>query len=144
VRAMTIYNLYVFDRNGLCVFYREWKREKVAGMERNEEFKLMFGMLLSLRSFAAKLAPRDGKQSVRSFQTSTYKLNLFETPTGLKFAMNTDVSAGGIQELLRQIYSQIYVELVVMNPLVDASKDIDSDLFKTRLDDLVQKHSNFV
>jgi len=104
----------------------------------------MFGMLLSLRSFAAKLAPRDGKQSVRSFQTSSYKLNLFETPTGIKFAMNTDVSAGGIQELLRQIYSQIYVELVVMNPLVDASKDIDSDLFKTRLDDLVQKHSNFV
>lgn len=85
----------------------------------------MFGMLLSLRSFATKLAPKDGyalyqlyhllqqlcvscrKQSVRSFQTSTYKLNLFETPTGLKFVMNTDVNAGGIQELLRQIYSQV-------------------------------------
>jgi len=141
---MTIFNLYIFDRNGSCVFYREWKREKVAGMDRNEEFKLMFGMLLSLRSFATKLAPRDGKQSVRSFMTSSYKLNLFDTPTGLKFVMNSDVSAGGIQELLRQIYSQIYVELVVMNPLIDASKEIDSELFKARLDDLVQKHSSFV
>jgi len=47
------------------------------------------------------------KTTLRSFQTSHYKMNLYETPTGLKFILNTDKNAPAVQELLRQLYSDV-------------------------------------
>ncbi|VDM58462.1 unnamed protein product [Angiostrongylus costaricensis] len=118
---MTIFNLYLFNRDGACIFYKEWKREKQSGMQKSEEFKLMFGMLLSLRSFAERLSSKDGNQLVRYFKTSKYKMNYMEIPTGLKMVMNTDPSAVGIPELLRTVYQVIvdfyYVRSNVYNNL---------------------------
>ncbi|KAK6738476.1 hypothetical protein RB195_020525 [Necator americanus] len=112
-------------------------------MPRTEEFKLMFGMLLSLRSFAERLSSKDGQQLVRYFKTSSYRMNYMETPTGLKMVMNTDPSAVGIPELIRAIY-QIYVDTVMKNPLIDTSTQITSDLFATRVDQLVCGHSSYI
>ncbi|KAK6061036.1 Sybindin-like family protein [Cooperia oncophora] len=105
---MTIYNFYLFNRDGTCIFYKEWRRDKQSGMAKSEEFKLMFGMLVSLRSFSERLSSKDGHQLVRYFKTSSYRMNYMETPTGLKMVMNTDPSAVGIPELIRSIYQVIH------------------------------------
>ncbi|KHJ80891.1 Sybindin-like family protein, partial [Oesophagostomum dentatum] len=64
---MTIFNFYLFNRDGVCIFYKEWRRDKQSGMPKSEEFKLMFGMLLSLRSFAERLSSKDGCVSIHAF-----------------------------------------------------------------------------
>ncbi|WKX97203.1 hypothetical protein Q1695_013126 [Nippostrongylus brasiliensis] len=140
---MTIYNFYLFNRDGTCIFYKEWRRDKQSGMPQTEEFKLMFGMLVSLRSFAERLSSKDGHQLVRYFKTSSYRMNYMETPTGLKMVMNTDPSAVGIPELIRSIY-QIYVETVMKNALIDTETQISSELFASRVDQIVCGHSSYI
>ena len=51
-----IYNLYIFNRDNICLYYVEWARERKA-KSRDDEFKLMAGFLYSMKQFANKLAP---------------------------------------------------------------------------------------
>jgi trafficking protein particle complex subunit 1 len=48
--------LYVFNRNGVCLLYREWHRP-LRTLDATQDHKLMFGLLYSLRSFTAKIDP---------------------------------------------------------------------------------------
>ncbi|XP_077987701.1 trafficking protein particle complex subunit 1-like [Glandiceps talaboti] len=135
---MTIYNIHIFDRNGTCLYYYEWNRKKQAGMSREEEFKLMYGMIFSIKSFIARMSPTDYKDGFTSFRTNKYKLNFYETPSGLKFILTTDLSVGNTRDVLQQIYSQIFVEFVVKNPLCSLGEPITSELFKIKLDNFVR------
>jgi hypothetical protein len=108
-------------------------------MDRDEEFKLVYGMLLSLRSFATRLSAKDENQMLRGFRTSAYKMNYLETHTSLKFVLNTDPDAVGIEDLLHDIYS-VYVDTVCKNPFLTVEDEVDSELFHTRLDDIVKSH----
>ncbi|XP_030193376.1 trafficking protein particle complex subunit 1 isoform X1 [Gadus morhua] len=135
---MTVHNLYIFDRNGACLHYSEWNRKKQAGISKQEEFKLMYGMLFSIRSFVSKMSPLDMREGFQCFQTSRYKLHFYETPTGLKFIMNTDLSVPNARETLHQIYSTLYVDYIVKNPLCSLGDPLQSDLFSARLDTFIK------
>ncbi|KAG8441515.1 hypothetical protein GDO86_007035 [Hymenochirus boettgeri] len=78
------------------------------------------------------------KDGFLSFQTSKYKLHYYETPSGLKMVMNTDLSVGNTRDILHQIYSTIYVEYVVKNSLCSLNEPIQSELFKTKLDSFIR------
>jgi len=155
---MTIHTLYIFDRGCSCIYYKEWLRNKKSGLPQDEEFKLMYGMIFSLKSFVQRMSPSDMRDGFLNFKTSKYKLHLYETATGLKFVLLTDLNVGNIRDNLQTIYSQIYVEYVVKNPLEcqlippvtnpvkqkgqplppPDSSPIESELFSTKLDEYVR------
>ncbi|XP_066912999.1 trafficking protein particle complex subunit 1-like [Clytia hemisphaerica] len=137
---MTIYNLYIFDRNGICLYYHDWQRKKSSNLPRDEEQKLMYGMIFSLKSFVTRMSPMDTKDAFGSYRTSTYKLNYLEVPTGLKIVLNTDLNIGKIDDVLHEIY-KIYVDYVVKNPLTEMGEPIESDLFVSKLNNYVQNQS---
>ena len=103
-----LYTLSIFNRQGAPLFYKEWSRP-AAVKDMKEEHKLMFGFLFSLKQLVAKMSPRKSG-GFYACSTNTYKLHYFETASGLRFVLTTDLAAADLREALRYIYSQIYVE----------------------------------
>lgn len=123
---MTIFNMYIFDRSGVLVYYGEWNRRRQSGMTIDEvislyfyttsfliyrflfqEAKLMYGMLYSIKNFVSKMSPVDVTEGFQCYRTSKYMLNYLETPSGVKYVMNTDLNAISVRELLQLINSQV-------------------------------------
>ncbi|KAI5072122.1 hypothetical protein GOP47_0012228 [Adiantum capillus-veneris] len=76
--------------------------------------------------------------SFHAFSTNTYKLSLLETPSGIKIVLVTDPGMGDLREALRHIYSNIYVEYVIKNPLYKPSEHFRCELFNAALDQYVK------
>jgi trafficking protein particle complex subunit 1 len=53
-----IHCLYIFSKAGSCLFYKEWNRPRNTLADNpDEERKLMFGLLFSLKQLMNKMAP---------------------------------------------------------------------------------------
>ncbi|XP_057866217.2 uncharacterized protein LOC131073734 isoform X1 [Cryptomeria japonica] len=141
--------MYVFNRNGVCLYYKDWMRPHTT-LSPQQDLKLMFGLLFSLKSFTAKMDPSSANKgnlgvpqlpgqgcSFHSFRTNTYKLSFMETPSGIKIILVTDPRIGDLQEALKDIYN-IYVEYVVKNPLYTPGQPFRCELFNTTLDHYVR------
>ncbi|KAK0460980.1 Sybindin-like protein [Desarmillaria tabescens] len=114
------------------------------GLSFDEEAKLVYGVILSLRNMIKKLSGRD--EQFVNYRTSAYKLHLFETISGYKFVMLSDPNADSLRFVLRQIYVGPFLEYVTRNPLVSMdSKEygIDNEYFRSGVDRLVRGLSIF-
>ncbi|XP_013113029.1 trafficking protein particle complex subunit 1 [Stomoxys calcitrans] len=140
---MKVFNLYIFDKFGTLMYYAEWNRTKKSGLTQEEEAKLAYGMLSSLKSFVSKLSPHDPREGFLYYKTNKYALHYLETPSGLKFVLNTDTNATNVKELLQQIYSKIWVEYVVRDPLWTPGTPVTSELFQTKLDEFIKQSPIF-
>ncbi|CEL60631.1 Transport protein particle subunit bet5 OS=Schizosaccharomyces pombe (strain 972 / ATCC 24843) GN=bet5 PE=3 SV=2 [Rhizoctonia solani AG-1 IB] len=119
--------------------------DKPAGLAFDEEAKLVYGVLLSLRHMVQKLSGRSD-EAFSSYTTAAYKLHYFETMSGYKFIMLTDPSADALRFILRQIYTGPFIEHVVRNPLAELdsrTRGIDNPHFRAATDKLVQNLSIF-
>ncbi|KAG9302159.1 hypothetical protein G9A89_020593 [Geosiphon pyriformis] len=111
----------------------------------DEEAKLVYGVVFSLRNFVRKLS--GSQDGFLSYRTSLYKLHYYETPTGLKFVINTDPAVDSLRQTLRQIYTSFYVEYVIKNPLSPAEhpagEGVNNEYFRTAVDKFVKSLPGF-
>ncbi|TKY45288.1 Trafficking protein particle complex subunit 1 [Spatholobus suberectus] len=119
--------MYVFNRDGVCLLYREWNRPVQPGNAHND-CKRVLGLIFAMKSFTTKMDPTSAEKenpsapqlpgqgcSFHSFRTNTYKLGLMESPSGIKIVLVTHPRTGDLRESLNYIYN-LYVEYVVKNP----------------------------
>ncbi len=163
---MKIYNFYLFDRRGKCLFYREWNRENSStNVEDSEKQMLVFGLLFSLKQLVQKLSPKqaslgtnnegvsptnlisfDDPGNLFSFSSDISTLHQFETKSGLRFVLNSercnDSVLADIRKALRHVYSDIYVNFVVSNPLYLPGTSIAVPAFEAQLDTYILSLAN--
>lgn len=131
-----IYTIYIFDNKDKCIFYHEWNRTRPVENQKEEE-QLIIGLLKAINTFVSKTAPSENSV-FQNYTTSTYKLHYFETATGLKFVLCTDPKVQSLQNELRQIYSDYYVEYLSKNPLYQLGTPITCSLFLHSLDSYIK------
>ncbi|KAI9859361.1 MAG: TRAPP subunit bet5 [Trichoglossum hirsutum] len=83
-------------------------RPRPARLSAEDDAKLIFGTVFSLRNMVRKLGGPD--DHFVSYRTGQYKLHYYETPTNLKFVMLTDIKTNNLRMVLHQIYVSLYVE----------------------------------
>ncbi|PSS10668.1 hypothetical protein M430DRAFT_108400 [Amorphotheca resinae ATCC 22711] len=115
-------------------------RARPARLSAQDDAKLIFGTIFSLRNMVRKLGgPED---SFISYRTGQYKLHYYETPTNIKFVMLTDTQTLNMRNVLHQIYVNLYVEFVVKNPLSPVEhpggEGVANELFELALDQFVK------
>lgn len=107
--------------------------------KQKDDAKLLFGVIFSLRGIVRRLGGQDDE--FISYSTHEYKLHYYETPTSLKFCMMTDLDAGNLRVVLHQIWSKLYVEYVVRNPLSPVEHPggvgVNNEIFELALDRFV-------
>ncbi|GJN91244.1 hypothetical protein Rhopal_004262-T1 [Rhodotorula paludigena] len=107
----------------------------------DEEAKLVYGVVFSLRNMVAKLSSR-GDESFHSVSTSAYKLHYLHTPTSFHFVLVTSPTPTSHRALLRQVYTGPFNEYVVRNPLASldtqqGARGIDNAPFRRAVDKLL-------
>jgi hypothetical protein len=137
---MVLYAFYIFDRHTECIYSRRWAPRPVSStpkparpqsassvtsaapdvavrkpMSHDDDEKLIFGLVYSLRNMVQKLGGDD--DTFLAFRTGEYKLHYYETPTRIKLVMLTDTKVINLRQYLHQIWANLYVEYVVKNPL---------------------------
>eukprot|EP00049_Salpingoeca_infusionum_P016465 m.337108 g.337108 ORF g.337108 m.337108 type:complete len:139 (-) comp16079_c2_seq2:190-606(-) len=133
---------YLFDRSGKCLYSQSWN-DGLAKESTVEVEKLVFGLLHSIKGFVAKLTPDATKGTFRHLKTQTYKLHCLNTLTGLRFVLMTDPNTGDISQDLDWIYSDVYVDTVVKNPLAVHGEPISNPAFAAKLDAFVHSRKYF-
>jgi hypothetical protein len=91
---MTVHSFHIFDRHGKRLFYKRYLKTlgevEETPKQQDDQLKLMFGMLLSLRELCGKLSPNDDDMGdVQLVKTGASCLYNFETVSGLRFVLYT-------------------------------------------------------
>ena len=101
------YNMFIFNRRGNCLLYKEWNRNKKLHQDDlEEEKKLIFGMLFSLKDLASKLSPLNNgsdttvNDNLHLVRTKSFTIHHYESCSGILFILNTDSSTPGESILL--------------------------------------------
>jgi len=145
--------LYIFNREGVCLHYREWSRPKHVKDGAGtlvDDAKMMFGLLFSLKNICTAIDPtREVKRplgaptphgagcSFSSFTTDCYKLHYLDSPSGIKIVLNTSTDVGNLEKALWTIYSSLYCEYMVKNPLWKHNTISNNELFVEKLNTFV-------
>ncbi|KAH8741386.1 hypothetical protein FG386_003233 [Cryptosporidium ryanae] len=96
-----------------------------------------------MKSFCKRLVPNvnTDKEGFNSYTTPMYKLFCFETLSGHKFILMTNPSVYYGNELLRQLYSTIYLDNVIKSPNYVFGTIIENHFFENSL---VSFFKNFI
>lgn len=121
--------IFLTEIIGNCIYNREWTQVvpqhtssepsslpsgSINSKNSEDSAKLLFGALFSLRNIARKLGDEfEEENTLNSYSTSKYRAHFYESASGLRFCILSDPKTQHLQNVLKEIYSNFYVEHIV-------------------------------
>lgn len=134
-----ILEFFIFNRSGVCILHLDFQDDQLAPTnkalsmtnERQTEnrYKLIFGLLFSMKSFVKNISPNKSLDFFKNFSTSNFKLHYLELLNGLRFIILSTPMKMDLSQYLKDIYSAYYVNFISKNIMINKEKPIKNELF---------------
>jgi hypothetical protein len=135
-----ILEFFIFHRNGTCLCHLDNFEKNsnnyvnkainiTINKENEHRYKLIYGMLFSMKSFVKTLSPKKNDDSLKMFVTSNYKLHYIEFINGLRFLFLTTPKVNYLGEELRNIHKLFYTNLISKNVFINLEEQIKNEIF---------------
>jgi hypothetical protein len=92
-------------------------------------YKLIFGLLFSMKSFVKNISPNKNFDFFKSFLTSNYKIHYVEFLNGLRFVIISTPIKMDLSQTLKDIYAAFFVNFISKNILINKEEQINNELF---------------
>ncbi|CAG9837550.1 unnamed protein product [Diabrotica balteata] len=106
-------------------------------MTTNEKIFLA-SMFYPLFAIASQLSPEQKSSGIEVLEADTFRLNCFQTLTGVKLMIISDRTQTGVDVLLRRIY-ELYADYALKNPFYSLEMPIRCELFDVNLKSLLEQ-----
>ncbi|KAI9503370.1 hypothetical protein GGI25_001805 [Coemansia spiralis] len=137
-----IHSVFIINRSGGLIYSKNYNTH-IAQLSSNEAL-IFAGTFHGIHALATRIAPGGRSTSARdmgiqTIDTKNFRLHCFQTPTGIKFIAVTDLLHTKLTDVLNRIY-ELYSDYALKNPFYNLEMPVRSDMFDTKLLQLVQAH----
>mmetsp|Transcript_46511 Transcript_46511/g.114116 ORF Transcript_46511/g.114116 Transcript_46511/m.114116 type:complete len:139 (-) Transcript_46511:37-453(-) len=121
--APRIFSLTIINRDGGCVFLKQFNQEGELTMQLVSVFSILYEM-------ACTISPVAKTSGIQELEGTAFKLQCFQSPTGVKFFFIAErtASSARLAALLRDVYA-LYADYVLKNPFHTLDQPIRSEKF---------------
>ncbi|XP_057656645.1 trafficking protein particle complex subunit 4 [Diorhabda carinulata] len=106
-------------------------------MTTNEKIFLA-SMFYPLFAIASQLSPEPKSSGIEVLEADTFRLNCFQTLTGVKIMIVSDRAQIGVEILLKRIY-ELYADYALKNPFYSLEMPIRCELFDSNLKNVLEQ-----
>ena len=134
-----IIEFMIFHRNSTCLLHIEPNEDRnlvtnkaitaSSNKENEHRYKLLFGLLFSMRSFVKQVSPPNCTDGLKSFSTPAYKVHYEEFLNGLRFVLITVPMKKDLGDEMRKIFENFYTTMISKNVFTNTDEQIKNEIF---------------
>ncbi len=137
-----IYSISIFK--GRELVHHEPVHYKTASLDTDSK-RLLVGMLSAVCGIVSMLSGNDSTPRFEMLTTPEYRIDYYETPTGYKFVLMSelghDITRGEVRTEFERLYKLLFVPLVIRNPFYKPSM-LSGDLRDSRCEVFISELRN--
>eukprot|EP01098_Paradermamoeba_levis_P002996 TRINITY_DN1403_c0_g7_i1.p1 TRINITY_DN1403_c0_g7~~TRINITY_DN1403_c0_g7_i1.p1 ORF type:complete len:139 (-),score=44.21 TRINITY_DN1403_c0_g7_i1:94-510(-) len=130
---MVVYSLYVISKSGGLIYQQDY--DNIPRLAMNERI-LLGSTFHGLHAITSNLSPVLASSGIELLETDTFKLQCYQTPTGIKFYITAEVNHPDLTSTLLNIY-KCYTDYVLKNPFYEIDQPIRCELFDIELEKML-------
>ena len=137
----SVFHVLVINRAGSLIYDWENRRPidpQIAPLSANEKI-ILASIFHSLYTIASQLSPVAKSSGVEVLETSQFRLQCFQSITGVKFVViSAYTNTQNVEPLLRKIY-ELYADFALKNPFYSIDMPIRAEKFDAGMKTLVDR-----
>ncbi|EJT72792.1 synbindin [Gaeumannomyces tritici R3-111a-1] len=156
---MVVFALIVINKAGGLIFHRTFHEGGLNTLSTND-YLVLAGTFHGIHAITARLHPLKGQQQQQQgagpgqvqnrpeppgglevLETENFRLQCFNTLTGIKFLLFTDTTQANVDVTIRRIYD-LYTDYVMKSPFYQLEMPVRCDMFDRKLNSYVREINN--